>query len=139
MISNLKVLNECEVMAVCSNVKCNCIYKLTEIVKIICGEVIPAVCKNKLFAKTCRAELSYFENLSFERKKLVPFKKFSFLPPSEWISLSFKHKEFISLIERRPEPSSDGSLRDMWDGKSVRQFFKDTSKENRPLLEDKNN
>ena len=51
LISNLKVFNECEVMAVYPNVKCNCIYKLTEIVKIRNGEVVPAICKNKLFAK----------------------------------------------------------------------------------------
>ena len=139
LISNLKVFNECEVMAVCPNVKCNCIYKLTEIVKIRNGEEVPAVCKNKLFAKPCRAELSYFKNLSFGRKKLVPFKKFPFLPPSKWISLFFKNRDFISLIKQRPEPSSDGSLRDMWDGRSLRQFFKDTRGDNTPLLEDKNN
>ena len=139
LISNLKVFNECEVMAVCPNVKCNCIYKLTEIVKIRNGEVVPAVCKNKVFAKPCLAELSYFENLSFGRKKLVPFKQFPFLPPSKWISLFFKNKEFVTLIEQRPEPSSDGSLRDMWDGRSLRQFSKDTRDETSPLLEDKNN
>ena len=43
-----------------------------------------------------------------------------------------------TLIEKRPAPSSDDSLRDMWDGRSPRQFFKDTRDENRPLLEDKN-
>ena len=58
LISNLKVFNECEVMAVCPNVKCNCIYKLTAIVKIHNGEVVPAVCKNKLFAKPCRERFS---------------------------------------------------------------------------------
>lgn len=40
---------------------------------------------------------------------------------------------------RRPEASSDGSLRDMWDGRSLRQFCKDTRDQNRPLLEDKHN
>ena len=137
LISNLKVFNECEVMAVCPNVKCNCIYKLTEIVKMRNGELIPAVCRNKLFAKPCWAELSYFENLSFGRKKLVPFMKFPFLPPSKWINLFFTSKEFVSLIKQRPEPSSDGSLRDMWDGRSLKQFCKDSRDQNRPLLEDK--
>ena len=90
LISNLKVFNECEVMAVCPNVKCNCIYKLSEIVKTgHNGEEIVVVCKNKLFGKPCRAELAYCENLSFGRKKWVPFKKFPFLPPSEWINLFF--------------------------------------------------
>ena len=91
--------------------KCNCIYRLTEIVKIRNGQVVPAVCeKTNCLLNPCRAELSYFENLSFGRKNLVPFKKFPFLPPSKWISLFFKNKHSISLIKHRPEPSLDGSI-----------------------------
>ena len=83
LISNLKVFNECEVMAVRPNVKCNCLYKLTEIVRSVNGDTKSAICKNKFFGKPCRAELAFSENLSFGRKKWVPFKKFPFLAPSK--------------------------------------------------------
>ena len=140
LISNLKVFNECIIMAVCPNVNCNCLYKLSEIiVKRRNGETVAAVCKNKLFGKPCKAELAYSEVLSFGRKKWVPFKKFPFLPPSKWINLFFRNKEFVNLILQRPEPSVDGSLRDMWDGRILRTFFKDPMDNNRPLLEDKHN
>lgn len=139
LISNLKVFNECEIMAVCPNVKCNAIYKVTDIiVKKRNGEIVPAVCQKKLFGKLCRAELSYSEKLSFGKKKWVPFKKFPFLPPSKWINLFFKNKEFVNLIEQRPEPSDDGSLRDMWDGRVLKMFLRDP-RDQTPLLEDKHN
>ena len=74
-------------MAVCPNVKCNCIYKLPDIVKNgRNGDKISATCKNKLFGKLCKAELSYCQNLSFGRKKWVSFKKFPYLSPSKWIT-----------------------------------------------------
>jgi len=44
--------------------------------------------------------------LSFGRIKMVPFKTFPFLPPSEWIKAFFKQEQFLSLIKDRPEPSS---------------------------------
>ena len=83
-------------MAVCPNVKCNALYKLSEIVrKCANGDTKAATCKKKLFGKPCRAELAYSEALSFGRKKCAFFKKFPFLAPSTWISLFFKNKEFI--------------------------------------------
>ena len=125
-VTALKIFNQFETKAVCPNPKCNYIYELGEIVKTARnGETVPATCKNKLFAKICESELSYCENLSFGRKKWVPYKKFPFLAPPKWINLFFKNNEFLDLIKQRPEPSSDGSLRDMWDGKVMRTFFKD--------------
>ena len=139
-VTKLKIFNQCEIMAVCPNVKCNCIYKLSDIVKNgRNGDKISATCNNKLFGKTCKAELSYCQNLSFGRKKWVPFKKFPYLSPSKWITLFLRNKEFVSLIQQRPEPSSDGSLRDLWDGKVMRMFLKDPRDNKVPLLEDKNN
>ena len=38
LISNLKVFNDSEIMAVCPNVKCNCIYKQSDIMKQSNGE-----------------------------------------------------------------------------------------------------
>ncbi|XP_078383369.1 uncharacterized protein LOC144665947 isoform X14 [Oculina patagonica] len=140
LISNLKVFNECEVMAVCPNVKCNALYKQSEIVrKCANGDTKPAICKNKLFGKLCRAELAYCENLSFGKKKWVPFKKFPFLAPSKWINLFFKNREFVKLIQQRPDPSGDGQLRDMWDGRVLRIFLKDPKDHNQPLLQHKHN
>ena len=140
LISNLKVFNECEVMAVCPNVKCNALYKLSEIVrKCASGVTKPATCKKKVFGKPCGAELAYPEALSFGRKKWVPFKKFPFLAPSKWITLFFKNKEFIKLLQQRPDPSADGLLRDMWDGKVLRIFLKDPRDHNQPLLQQKHN
>ena len=139
-VTALKIFNQFETKAVCPNPKCNYIYELGEIVKTARnGETVPATCKNKLFAKICESELSYCENLSFGRKKWVPYKKFPFLAPSKWINLFFKNKEFLDLIKQRPEPSSDGSLRDMWDGKIMRTFFKDPGDRNVGLLENKDN
>ena len=140
LISNLRVFNECELMAVCPNIKCNAIYKLSEITaQRRNGVVSPALCKNKLFGKTCQAELAFSESLSFGRKKLLPFKKFPFLPPSKWIKLFFTNKEFLSLLEQRPEPSQDGLIGDMWDGRILKKFFRDPNNQERPLLEDKRN
>lgn len=52
MVSNLKVFNECEVMAVWPHMKCNFIHKLVEIVKKCAnGDTKPAICKKKLFGK----------------------------------------------------------------------------------------
>ena len=45
--SNLRVYNECEIMAVCPNLKCNCLYKLSDIVRTHNGEKTSKVCKNK--------------------------------------------------------------------------------------------
>lgn len=104
-----------------------------------CQQLVKTNCKNKLFAKICESELSSCENLSFGRKKWVPYKKFPFLAPSKWINLFFKNKEFLDLIKQRPEPSSDGSLRDMWDGKIMRTFFKDPGDRNVGLLENNDN
>ena len=75
----------------------------------------------------------------FGRKKWVPFKKFPYLSPFKRITLFLSNKEFVSLIQQRPEPSSDGSLQDLWDGKVMRMFLKDPSDNNVPLLEDNNN
>ena len=139
LISNLRVYNECEIMAVCPNLKCNCLYKLSDIVRTHNGEKMSKVCKNKIFGKTCQAELAYPEHLSFGRRRWVPFKKFPFLPPSKWIKLFFKNKEFYNLILNRPEPSMDGSLRDMWDGRVLKLFMKDPQDNGKSLLEDKRN
>ena len=86
-----------------------------------------------------------YVNLSFHiakiypwgRKKWFPYKKFPFLAPSKWINLFVKNKEFLDLIKQRPEPSSDGSLLDMWDGKIMRTFFQDPGDRNVGLLENK--
>lgn len=139
LISNLKVFNECEIMAVCPNVKCNCIYKQSDITKQSNGETVPATCSQKLFGKPCKTELAYSETLSFGRKKWVAYKKFPFLVPSKWIKLFFQNEEFLTLIKQRPEPSADGSLHGLWDGRILRVFLKDPINNNRSLLEDKRN
>ena len=139
LISNLKVFNDCEIMAVCPNVKCNCIYKQSDITKQRNGETVPATCSQKLFGKPCKTELAYSETLSFGRKKWVAYKKFPFLAPSKWIKLFFQNEEFLTLIKQRPEPSTDGSLHDLWDGRILRVFLKDPMNNNRSLLEDKCN
>ena len=139
LISNLKVFNECEIMAVCPNVKCNCINKQSDITKQRNGETVPATCSQKLFGKPCKTELAYSETMSFGRKKWVAYKKFPFLAPSKWIKLFFQNEEFLTLIKQRPKPSADGSLHDLWDGSILRVFLKDAMNNNRSLLEDKRN
>ena len=51
----------------------------------------------------------------------------------------FQNEEFLTLIKQRPEPSTDGSLHDLWDGRILRVFLKDPMNNNRSLLEDKCN
>ena len=59
--------------------------------------------------------------------------------PSKWIKLFFQNEEFLTLIKQRPEPSADGSLHGLWDGRILRVFLKDPINNNRSLLEDKRN
>ena len=125
-VTTIKTFNQLQTKAVC-----NYINELREIVKTARnGETVPATCKSKLFAKICESELSYWENLSFGRKKRVPYKKFPFLAPSKQENLFFKNCKFLELIKQRPEPSSDGSLRDIWDGKIMGTFCKDPGDRN---------
>lgn len=51
----------------------------------------------------------------------------------------FQNEEFLTLIKQRPEPSADGSLHDLWDGRILRVFLKDPMNNNRSLFEDKRN
>jgi len=80
LISNLRVYNECEIMAVCPNLKCNCLYKLSDIVRTHNGEKMSKVCKNKIFGKTCQAELAYPEHLLWE-EKMGPLQEIPFFAP----------------------------------------------------------
>lgn len=74
-----------------------------------------------------------------EGRSWYPLRSFLFCHHQSGLVYFLRTEIFLSLIKQRPEPSSDGSLRDMWDGRSLRQFFKDTRGDNTPLLEDKNN
>ena len=48
--------------------------------------------------KRCNTELSFERNLSFGKTKIVPYKTYPFLAPSEWIKSFFFKQEFITLI-----------------------------------------
>ena len=100
IISNLKVLNKTVIFAVCPNPKCSALYNLNEISVGRSGQQKPALCKKKIWGKKCSTELSFEKKLSFGRTKMVPFKTFPFLPPSEWIKTYFKQEQFLSLIKK---------------------------------------
>ena len=137
IISNLKVLNKTVIFAVCPNPKCSALYDLNDISVGRSGQQKPALCKKKIWGKKCCTELSFEKKLSFGRTKMVPFKTFPFLPPSEWIKTYFKQEQFLSLIKNRPEPSST-DYRDIWDGNILQQFMVDPG-DGRPLLKCKTN
>ena len=89
IILNFKVLNKTIIFAVCPNPKCSALYHLNEISVNRSGQQKPAQCKNKIWGKKCNTELAFEKKLSFGRTKMVPFKTFPFLPPSEWIKTFF--------------------------------------------------
>ena len=138
IITNLKVLNKTVIFAVCPNPKCSALYNLNEISVDRSGQQKPALCKKKIWGKKCSTELSFEKKLSFGRTKMVPYKTFPFLPPSEWIKTFFKQEQFLSLIKNRPEPSSK-DYRDIWDGNILQQFMVDPEDTRRPLLKCKTN
>ena len=133
----MKVLNKTVIFAVCSNPKCSALYDLNDISVGRSGQQKPALCKKKIWGKKCSTELSFEKKLSFGGAKMVPFKTFPFLPPSEWIRTYFKQEQFLSLIKNRPEPSST-DYKDIWDGNILQQFMVDPG-DGRPLLKCKTN
>ena len=124
IITNLKVLNKIVIFAVCPNPKCSALYNSNEISVDRSGQQKPALCRKKNWGKKCSTELSFEKKLSFGKTKMVPFKTFPFLPPSEWIKTFFKQEQFLSLIKNQPEPSST-DYRDIWDGNILQQFMVD--------------
>ena len=70
---------------------------------------------------------------------MVPIQEISFFGTIQADKFIFKNKEFLDLIKQRPEPSSDGSLLDMWDGKIMRKVFQDPGDRNVGLSENKDN
>ena len=138
IISNLKVLNKTIIFVVCPNPKCSALYNLNEISVNRGGQQKPTLCKKKIWGKKCSTELSFKKKLSFGRTKMVLFKTFPFLPPSEWIKTFFKQEQFLCLIRNRPEPSLT-DYRDIWDGKILQQFMVDPEDARRPLLNCKTN
>ena len=137
-IANLKVLNKTKIFAVCPNPKCTCLYSIDEISCKVNGKLKAEICKKKLWRKRCNTELSFKKKLSFGRTKMVPYKTYPFLPPSEWIRTFFKEEQFLSLTRDRPEPSKT-EYRDIWDGKILQQFLMDPDDMTKPLLKDKMN
>ena len=105
----------------------------------VMGKLFQLLVARNFLVNPAKTELAYSETLSFGRKKRVAYKKFPFLAPSKWIELFFQNEEFLTLIKQRPEPSTDGSLHDLWDGRILRVFLKDPMNNNRSLLEDKCN
>ncbi|KAJ7370310.1 hypothetical protein OS493_033105 [Desmophyllum pertusum] len=138
IIANLKVLNRTTIYAVCPNPKCSALYNMNEISCERNGVQKSEICKKKIVGKRCNAELSFEKKLSFGRTRMVPYKTYPFLPPSEWIKTFFKQEQFLSLIRNRPEPSKT-DYRDIWDGKILQQFMMDPEDTTRPLLKDKKN
>ena len=105
----------------------------------VMGKLFQLLVARNFLVNPAKTELAYSETLSFGRKKRVAYKKIPFLAPSKWIDLFFQNEEFLTLIKQRPEPSTDGSLHDLWDGRILRVFLKDPMNNNRSLLEDKCN
>ena len=105
----------------------------------VMGKLFQLLVARNFLVNPAKTELAYSETLSFGRKKRVAYKKIPFLAPSKWIELFFQNEEFLTLIKQRPEPSADGSLHDLWDGRILRVFLKDPMNNNRSLLEDKRN
>lgn len=138
IITNLKVLNKTTIFAVCPNPKCSALYDINEISCERNGLQKSAVCKKQLWGKRCNAELAFEKKLSFGRTRMVPYKTYPFLPPSEWIKTFFKQDQFLRLIRNRPEPSKT-DFRDIWDGKILQQFMMDPENITQPLLKDKMN
>ena len=98
LIANLKVLNKTKIFAVCPNPKCTCLYSIDEISCKVNGKLKAEICKKKLWGKRCNTELSFQKKLSFGRTKMVPYKTYPFLPPSEWIKTFFKEELYFNLI-----------------------------------------
>ena len=138
LIANLKVLNKTQIFAVCPNPKCASLYSTDEISCKSNGNLRTEICKKKLWGKRCNTELSFKRKLSFGKTKMVPYKTYPFLPPSEWIKTFFKEEQFLHLIRDRPEPS-ETEYRDIWDGKILQQFLMDPDDATKPLLKDKMN
>ena len=138
LIANLKVLNKTKIFAVCPNPKFACLYSIDEISCKVNGKLKAEICKKKLWRKRCNTELSFQKKLSFGRTKMVPYKTYPFLPPSEWIRTFYKEEQFLRLIRDRPEPSKT-EYRDIWDGKILQQFLMDPDDMTKLLLKDKMN
>ena len=134
----MKVLNKTIIFVVCPNPKCSALYNLNEISVNRGGQQKPTLCKKNIWGKKCSTELSFKKKLSFGRTKMVLFKTFPFLPPSEWIKTFVKQEQFLSLIRNRPETSLT-DYRDIWDGKILQQFMVDPEDARRPLLNCKTN
>lgn len=137
-IANLKVLNKTILFAVCPNPKCSCLYQMNDISSERDGVLKPRLCRNKLYGKRCNAELSFERKLSFGKTKMIPYKTYPFLAPSEWIKTFFNLEEFLNLIRNRPEPSTT-DYRDIWDGRILQEFLMDPDDNTKPLLKDKMN
>ena len=95
LIANLNVLNKTRIFAVCPNPKCACLYSIVEISCKVNGKLKAEICKKKLWGKRFNTELSFQKKLSFGRTKMVPYKTYPFLPPSEWIKTFFKDRTTI--------------------------------------------
>ena len=138
IIANLKVLNKTVIFAVCPNTKCSALYDMKDISYEKNGIKRAAVCRKKLMGKRCNTELSFERKLSFGKTKMVPYKTYPFLAPSEWIKTFFKQEEFITLITNRPEPSTT-EYRDIWDGRILQTFLMDPDGRTKALLKNRMN
>ena len=137
-IANLKVLNKTIIFAVCPNPKCSSLCQMNNISFERNGVLRPALCRNKIYGKRCNTELSFERKLSFGKTKMVAYKTYPFLPPSEWIKTFFTQEEFLQLIRKRPEPSTT-EYRDIWDGRILQAFLMDPADSTKPLLKNKMN
>ena len=137
-IANLRVLNKTVLFAVCPSPKCSFLYQMNDISSERNGVFKPALCRNKLYGKRCNAELSFERKLSFEKTKMVPYRTYPFLAPSEWIKTFFNLEKFLNLIRNRAEPSTS-DYRDIWDGLVLQEFVMDPDDNTKPILKDKMN
>lgn len=98
-----------EKYAVCPNINCNALYKITD--------QIVKKCNKRVFNRVCGREMGYEKHLSGGKKKWKPFKMFQFVSPSTWLKKMLSCDEFASLLEHSCDWPDSEILEDVYDGR----------------------
>lgn len=78
LISNLKVFNECEIMAVCPNVKCNCIYKQSTLRNRVMGKLFQLLVARNFLVNPARQNLHILKHCHLGERSGLLIKNFHF-------------------------------------------------------------